>query len=78
MLRPEIFDTSDRLEPGRGGEYQLTDSLNALAAQSGEAGAESTGTPGPVYGVVFGGRRYDTGDRAEWIRACLLYTSRCV
>ncbi len=63
VLRPEIFDVIDRLEPGRGGEYQLTDALNTLAAGRGER---------PVYGVVFRGRRYDTGDRASWIKANLL------
>ena len=52
-----------QLEPGRGGEYQLTDALNTLATGGGEA---------PIFGVVFGGRRYDTGDRAEWIKANLL------
>lgn len=63
VLRPEIFDIIDRLEPGRGGEYQLTDALNILAAGRGER---------PVYGVIFRGRRYDTGDRADWIKANLL------
>jgi UTP--glucose-1-phosphate uridylyltransferase len=63
VLRPEIFDLIDRLEPGRGGEYQLTDALNTLADGRGEA---------PVYGVIFHGRRYDTGDRADWIKANLL------
>lgn len=63
VLRPEIFDVLDALEPGRGGEYQLTDALNTLAAGQGEA---------PVYGVVFRGRRYDTGDRADWIKANLM------
>lgn len=63
VLRPEIFGVIDKLEPGRGGEYQLTDALNTLAAGRGER---------PVYGVVFDGRRYDTGDRAEWIKANLL------
>ncbi|NLA66118.1 MAG: UTP--glucose-1-phosphate uridylyltransferase [Leucobacter sp.] len=62
VLRPEIFDEIDKLEPGRGGEYQLTDALNALAAGKGER---------PVYGVVFDGRRYDTGDRVGWIQANL-------
>lgn len=61
VLRPDIFEVLDTLEPGRGGEYQLTDALNVLA--HGE---------GPVYGVVFRGRRYDTGDRADWIKANLL------
>ncbi|MBO1900746.1 UTP--glucose-1-phosphate uridylyltransferase [Leucobacter weissii] len=63
VLRPEIFDIIDELEPGRGGEYQLTDALNVLAAGRGDR---------PVYGVIFKGRRYDTGDRAEWIKANLL------
>lgn len=63
VLRPEIFDIIDQLEPGRGGEYQLTDALNVLAAGEGEA---------PVYGVIFRGRRYDTGDRADWIKANVL------
>jgi len=63
VLRPEIFGLIDKLEPGRGGEYQLTDALNVLAAGRGER---------PVYGVIFKGRRYDTGDRADWIKANLL------
>ena len=63
VLRPEIFDLLDTLEPGRGGEIQLTDALHQLAEGQGEA---------PVYGVVFGGRRYDTGDRADWIKANVL------
>lgn len=60
VLKPEIFDILDELEPGRGGEYQLTDALNVLADGQGEK---------PVYGVIFRGRRYDTGDRADWIKA---------
>ncbi|MBL3685939.1 UTP--glucose-1-phosphate uridylyltransferase [Leucobacter zeae] len=63
VLRPEIFDIIDELEPGRGGEIQLTDALNHLAEGKGD---------GPVYGVVFRGRRYDTGDRADWIKANVL------
>lgn len=62
VLRPEIFDVIDTLEPGRGGEYQLTDALNILADGRGER---------PVYGVIFRGRRYDTGDRSGWIKANL-------
>src|SRR5690606_22219649 len=58
VLRPEIFDLLDQQAPGRGGEIQLTDALHQLAEGGGER---------PVYGVVFRGRRYDTGDRADWI-----------
>ena len=31
MLRPEIFEVLERTEPGKGGEIQLTDALQALA-----------------------------------------------
>lgn len=60
VLRPEIFDLLDNQEPGRGGEIQLTDALHTLAEGKGDR---------PVYGVIFRGRRYDTGDRADWIKA---------
>lgn len=63
VLRPEIFDILENQGPGRGGEIQLTDALHTLAEGGGER---------PVYGVVFRGRRYDTGDRADWIKANLL------
>ncbi|MEU6062906.1 UTP--glucose-1-phosphate uridylyltransferase, partial [Streptomyces sp. NPDC047097] len=60
VLDPEIFDVLRATGPGRGGEIQLTDALRELA-----------GDPlrGPVHGVVFSGRRYDTGDRADYLRA---------
>ncbi|MDA3147514.1 UTP--glucose-1-phosphate uridylyltransferase GalU [Leucobacter sp. UCMA 4100] len=63
VLRPEIFDILENQGPGRGGEIQLTDALHTLAEGGGER---------PVYGVVFRGRRYDTGDRADWIKANLM------
>lgn len=63
VLRPEIFDVLDSQEPGRGGEIQLTDALHKLALGEGDS---------PVYGVIFRGRRYDTGDRADWIKANVL------
>ncbi|MFF5505922.1 UTP--glucose-1-phosphate uridylyltransferase GalU [Streptomyces roseolus] len=58
LLDPEIFEELRRTRPGRGGEIQLTDALRGLV----ERGR-------PVHGVVFGGRRYDTGDRAEYLQA---------
>ncbi|MCX2968166.1 UTP--glucose-1-phosphate uridylyltransferase GalU [Streptomyces sp. JHD 1] len=61
VLDPAVFDVLRRTEPGRGGELQLTDALQTMAADP-ELG-------GPVHGVVFGGRRYDTGDRADYLRA---------
>jgi UTP--glucose-1-phosphate uridylyltransferase len=61
VLDPHVFDILRRTEPGRGGEIQLTDALQQLAAD------EKVG--GPVHGVVFKGRRYDTGDRGDYLRA---------
>ncbi|MER7855294.1 UTP--glucose-1-phosphate uridylyltransferase GalU [Streptomyces bacillaris] len=61
VLDPAVFDVLRQTEPGRGGEIQLTDALQALAAD------EKIG--GPVHGVVFRGRRYDTGDRGDYLRA---------
>lgn len=61
VLDPAVFDVLRTTEPGRGGEIQLTDALQQLAVD------ESIG--GPVHGVVFKGRRYDTGDRGDYLRA---------
>ncbi|GHF75008.1 UTP--glucose-1-phosphate uridylyltransferase [Streptomyces mashuensis] len=61
VLDPAVFDVLRETPPGRGGEIQLTDALQALAAEP--------GLGGPVHGVVFKGRRYDTGDRGDYLRA---------
>ncbi|MGA4841378.1 UTP--glucose-1-phosphate uridylyltransferase GalU [Streptomyces sp. G45] len=69
VLDPHIFDILRTTEPGRGGEIQLTDALQQLAATH-ESAADAAGeTGGPVHGVVFTGRRYDTGDRGDYLRA---------
>ncbi|AYN34798.1 UTP--glucose-1-phosphate uridylyltransferase [Streptomyces albus] len=61
VLDPAVFDILRKTEPGRGGEIQLTDALQQLA--------EDEKVGGPVHGVVFKGRRYDTGDRGDYLRA---------
>lgn len=63
VLRPEIFGVLERTAPGRNGEIQLTDALQYAAANSSEAGG--------VRGVIFRGRRYDTGDKLDFIKATL-------
>jgi UTP--glucose-1-phosphate uridylyltransferase len=63
VIAPEIFDVLRETPPGAGGEIQLTDALRVLA------GRDDRG--GPVHGVLFRGRRYDTGDRAEYLRAVI-------
>ncbi len=68
ILQPEVFPILESTQAGSGGEIQLTDALNSLAS-SGEAGG--------VYGVVFRGRRYDTGDRLDYLKAIVqVATSR--
>ena len=60
VLQPDIFSILEATEPGSGGEIQLTDALNSLAQSK---------LGGGVYGVVFTGRRYDTGDRLDYLKA---------
>ncbi|MET8504573.1 UTP--glucose-1-phosphate uridylyltransferase GalU [Streptomyces sp. NPDC004787] len=61
VLDPAVFAILRETGPGRGGEIQLTDALQKLVQD------ERVG--GPVHGVVFKGRRYDTGDRGDYLRA---------
>ena len=63
VLHPAVFEVLEGTEPGRGGEIQLTDALQELAAGDGDGHG--------VYGVVFRGRRYDTGDKLSYLKACL-------
>ena len=62
VLHPAVFDVLRRTKPGRGNEIQLTDALQELAGMPAEQG-------GGVWGVVFRGRRYDTGDRLSYLQA---------
>jgi UTP--glucose-1-phosphate uridylyltransferase len=61
VLHPAVFEVLKETGPGRGGEIQLTDALQTLAKREGEGGG--------VYGVVFRGRRYDTGDKLSYLKA---------
>ena len=60
VLDPAIFKVLEKTQAGRGGEIQLTDAIRELALN------EKLG--GPVHGVVFTGRRYDTGDRVNYLK----------
>ena len=63
VLRPELFEILENTQPGRGGEIQLTDALQHAAKNPEVAGG--------VKGVIFRGRRYDTGDKLDFIKATL-------
>ena len=56
VLSATVFACLRDTPKGRGGEIQLTDALHLLSGKE------------PVHGVVFRGRRYDTGDRADYLR----------
>jgi UTP--glucose-1-phosphate uridylyltransferase len=62
VLDPEVFNVLRATPPGRGGEIQLTDALRTLSTMSADHG-------GGVRGVVFRGRRYDTGDKLSYLKA---------
>lgn len=68
LLDPAVFDVLEKTGPGRGGEIQLTDALQVLAQMPREQG-------GGVHGVIFRGRRYDTGDKLSYIKANVLLAS---
>lgn len=63
VLKPEVFAILERTPPGKGGEIQLTDALMTMAG-------DIEGTGG-VFGVIFRGRRYDTGDKLDYIKAVI-------
>ncbi|MFG3497944.1 UTP--glucose-1-phosphate uridylyltransferase GalU [Streptomyces sp. NPDC047928] len=69
VLDPAVFGILRETEPGRGGEIQLTDALQKLAMTHASAASAAASVGGPVHGVVFKGRRYDTGDRGDYLRA---------
>jgi UTP--glucose-1-phosphate uridylyltransferase len=61
VLSPEIFDALAETQPGRGGEIQVTDAIARLI--------DPDTAGGPVHGVIFRGRRYDTGDKGDYLRS---------
>jgi UTP--glucose-1-phosphate uridylyltransferase len=63
---PAVFEVLRNTPPGRGGEIQLTDALKTLATMDREQGGE-------VYGVLFRGRRYDTGNKLDYLRTLVQF-----
>jgi len=57
ILTPEIFNSIDGVQPGSGGEIQLTDALKHLLRSR------------PIYGYRFEGTRYDAGDKLGFLKA---------
>ena len=61
LLAPEIFEALRNTKPGRGGEVQLTDAIQVLAKRADNGG--------PVHGVIFRGRRDDTGEKLSYLQS---------
>lgn len=57
VLTPDIFDVLEDVEPGVGGEIQLTDAIAELVVTS------------EVYGRPFDHGRYDIGKKIDFLRA---------
>jgi UTP--glucose-1-phosphate uridylyltransferase len=64
ILDPAVYSVLEKTKAGRGGEIQLTDALRVLATMPASEG-------GGVRGVVFSGRRYDTGDKLSYLQAVI-------
>lgn len=57
ILTSEIFHCIESIEPGSGGEIQLTDGLKYMLRNR------------PIYGLKFEGKRYDAGDKLGFLKA---------
>jgi UTP--glucose-1-phosphate uridylyltransferase len=57
VLTPDVFAELERVQPGSGGEIQLTDALRVQAGN------------GPFHGVLSNVLRYDTGTPLGWLNA---------
>ena len=57
VFQPDIFQSLEKIGPGKGGEYQLTDAMRLVCRKNG------------MYGLKFKGRRFDIGSKVDWIRA---------
>jgi UTP--glucose-1-phosphate uridylyltransferase len=64
VLTPEIFHSLQQIDPGAGGELQLTDALRHLLIQR------------PLYAYKFEGTRYDAGDKLGFLKATVEFALR--
>ncbi|MFA4875308.1 MAG: sugar phosphate nucleotidyltransferase, partial [bacterium] len=62
LFTPEIFDALAETKPGRGGEIQLADAMNALAKQ------------GRMAALEYEGRQFDTGDPIGFLKANIYFS----
>ena len=61
IFNPEIFDFLDHTSPGKNNEIQLTDAMCAMLNEQ------------KMYGLHFDGKRYDIGNKLDFIKTNLIY-----
>jgi UTP--glucose-1-phosphate uridylyltransferase len=64
VLTPDIFESLQTIDPGSGGEIQLTDAIRHLGRRR------------PIYAYRFEGSRYDAGDKLGFLKATVEYALR--
>ena len=64
VFTPAIFNMIEQTKPGKGGEIQLTDAMKSLLAFE------------KMYGVIFDGNRYDTGNLLGYLKTTVDYALR--
>ena len=64
VFTPDIFDKLAQVQPGVGGEIQLTDAIAMLMRDQ------------EVYGYTFSEGRYDTGNKLDYLRATVELAAR--
>lgn len=58
ILTADVFDYLRELKGGHGGEIQLTDALRDMVLDGND-----------IYGYIFPGRRFDIGNKIDWLKA---------
>jgi UTP--glucose-1-phosphate uridylyltransferase len=61
VFTPEIFDCIDQTVPGKNNEIQLTDAMRMLVEQR------------AMYGLHFEGRRWDIGNKLDFLKTNIAY-----
>ena len=61
VITPEVFDEIERLTPSKNGEIGITEAFEALIKKR------------PVYAHRYDGKRYDCGNKYEFLIACVEY-----
>lgn len=61
IMTPELFEILEQLEPGKGGEIQMTDAYSQLLAQR------------PMYAVTIEGQYHDAGSKLGYMQAFVEY-----